>query len=82
MTRGKGDLIVQVMKGFDRWRDEVSDVTTFVPALDRQLRDLHSPHHCTRLILPSTTGHVPERVVCAECSRPMEKFIMYRCCTD
>ncbi|TMW93350.1 hypothetical protein EJD97_011845 [Solanum chilense] len=82
MTRGKGDLIVQVMKGFDRWRNEVSDITTFVPALDRQLRDLHSPHHCTRLILPSTTGHVPERVICAECSRPMEKFIMYRCCTD
>ncbi|TMW88303.1 hypothetical protein EJD97_018736 [Solanum chilense] len=82
MTRGKGDLIVQVMKGFDRWRNEVSDITTFVPALDRQLRDLHSPHHCTRLILPSTSGHIPERVVCAECSRPMEKFIMYRCCTD
>ncbi|KAH0669164.1 hypothetical protein KY285_023323 [Solanum tuberosum] len=82
MTRGKGDLIVQVMKGFDRWREEVSDITTFVPALDRQLRDLHSPHHCTRLILPSTTGHIPERVVCAECSRPMEKFIMYRCCIE
>ncbi|XP_027772611.1 protein SIEVE ELEMENT OCCLUSION B-like isoform X2 [Solanum pennellii] len=82
MTRGKGDLIVQVMKGFDRWRNEVSDITTFVPALDRQLRDLHSPHHCTRLILPSTSGHIPERVICAECSRPMEKFIMYRCCTD
>uniref|UniRef100_A0A0V0H931 Putative ovule protein n=1 Tax=Solanum chacoense TaxID=4108 RepID=A0A0V0H931_SOLCH len=30
MTRGKGDLIVQVMKGFDRWREEVSDITTFV----------------------------------------------------
>lgn len=82
MTRGKGDLVVQVMKGFDRWRNEVSDITTFVPTLDRQLRDLHSPHHCTRLILPGTTGHIPERVVCAECSRPMEKFIMYRCCID
>lgn len=82
MTKGKGDLIVQVMNEFDRWRHEVSDITTFVPTLDRKLRDLHSPHHCTRLILPGTTGHIPERVVCAECSRPMEKFIMYRCCIE
>ncbi|XP_055810410.1 protein SIEVE ELEMENT OCCLUSION B-like [Solanum dulcamara] len=82
MTRGKGDLIVQVMNGYERWKHEVSDITTFVPTLDRQLRDLHSPHHCTRLILPGTTGHIPERVVCAECGRPMEKFIMYRCCIE
>ncbi|XP_059316348.1 protein SIEVE ELEMENT OCCLUSION B-like [Lycium ferocissimum] len=82
MTKGKGDLIVQVMRGFDRWKDEVSDITAFVPILDRELRGLHSPHHCTRLILPGTTGHIPERVVCAECSRPMEKFIMYRCCIE
>ncbi|CAN4123287.1 unnamed protein product [Withania somnifera] len=82
MTRGKGDLIVQVMRGFERWKNEVNDITTFVPTLDRQLRDLHSPHHCTRLILPGTTGHIPERVVCAECGRPMEKFIMYSCCIE
>ncbi|XP_060214065.1 protein SIEVE ELEMENT OCCLUSION B-like [Lycium barbarum] len=82
MTKGKGDLIVQVMREFDRWKDEVSDITAFVPILDRELRGLHSPHHCTRLILPGTTGHIPERVICAECSRPMEKFIMYRCCIE
>ncbi|XP_009767734.1 protein SIEVE ELEMENT OCCLUSION B-like [Nicotiana sylvestris] len=82
MTRGKGDLMVQVMRGFERWKHEVTDITEFVPSVDRQLRALHTPHHCTRLILPGTTGHIPERVVCAECSRPMEKFIMYSCCID
>ncbi|KAK4373165.1 hypothetical protein RND71_008549 [Anisodus tanguticus] len=82
MTRGKGDLMVQVLRNFEHWKHEVTDGTVFVPALDRQLRALHSPHHCTRLVLPGISGHIPERVVCTECGRPMEKFIMYTCCNE
>ncbi|XP_059308432.1 protein SIEVE ELEMENT OCCLUSION B-like [Lycium ferocissimum] len=82
MTRGKGDLVVQVLRDFEHWKHEVTDGTVFVPALDRQLRALHSPHHCTRLVLPGISGHIPERVVCAECGRHMEKFIMYTCCNE
>ncbi|KAK6160344.1 hypothetical protein DH2020_003725 [Rehmannia glutinosa] len=27
-------------------------------------------------------GYIPERVVCSECGKTMEKYVMYRCCTD
>ncbi|KAF8390540.1 hypothetical protein HHK36_025067 [Tetracentron sinense] len=81
MAKAKGDTILQCLTEFDSWKENaVPD--RFVPALNEHLHKLHTPHHCNRLILPGITGHIPERVVCADCGRPMEKFIMYRCCID
>ncbi|KAI9087650.1 hypothetical protein K1719_030520 [Acacia pycnantha] len=34
------------------------------------------------LILPGSTGGIPEKVVCAECERAMERYFMYRCCVE
>lgn len=81
IVRAKGDTILPALNGYDEWKDNVAD-HGFVQALKQHLADHRTPHHCNRLILPGTTGSIPERVVCAECSRPMEKFLMYRCCTD
>lgn len=81
MAKAKGDTILTTMTQFDRWRDQV-EPKGFIPALNDYLHELHTPHHCNRLILPGTTGSIQERVVCAECGQAMEKFIMYRCCTD
>ncbi|KAF8390539.1 hypothetical protein HHK36_025066 [Tetracentron sinense] len=81
MAKAKGDTILKCFEEFDLWKEN-SVPDRFVPALNEHLHKLHTPHHCNRLILPGTTGHIMERVVCAECGRPMEKFIMYRCCTD
>nr|POE88569.1 protein sieve element occlusion a [Quercus suber] len=81
MAKAKGDTILQALTEYDQWKETVVDLG-FVPALIEYLKKLHSPLHCNRLILPGLTGSIPEKVVCAECSRPMEKFIMYRCCTD
>lgn len=81
MAKAKGDTILKALTEYDQWKETVVDLG-FVPALIEYLKKLHSPLHCNRLILPGLTGSIPEKVVCAECSRPMEKFIMYRCCTD
>ena len=81
MARAKGDLALRSLLEFNEWREE-AELNGFVPALKDYLQKLHTPHHCNRLILPGIDGGIPERVVCAECGRPMEKYYMYRCCTD
>ncbi|CAN0871829.1 Protein SIEVE ELEMENT OCCLUSION B [Linum grandiflorum] len=81
MAKGKGETILKSFMEFEEWRG-IAEEKGFVPALNDYLLGLHSPLHCNRLILPGSTGSIPDRVVCAECGRAMEKFIMYRCCTD
>lgn len=82
MAKGRGELVLQCLNDYDHWKDRIVYPDGFVIALNEQLQGMKTPHHCSRLILPGGTGNIPEKVVCAECSRPMEKFIMYRCCDD
>ncbi|XP_050205524.1 protein SIEVE ELEMENT OCCLUSION B-like [Mercurialis annua] len=81
LAKAKGGDILNSFEDFQSWR-QIAEEIGFVPALQEYLHGHHNPHHCNRLILPGTTGSIPDKVVCAECNRPMEKFIMYRCCTD
>eukprot|EP00258_Populus_trichocarpa_P017390 XP_006378256.2 protein SIEVE ELEMENT OCCLUSION B [Populus trichocarpa] len=81
MAKAKGETILKSFVDFEIWKEGAQE-KGFLPALIDYLHELHTPFHCNRLILPGATGSIPERVVCAECGRPMEKFIMYRCCTD
>lgn len=81
MAKGKGEMFLMSLSQFDKWRNQIEE-KGFLPALNNYIQELHTPHHCNRLILPGTTGSVPDMVACAECGRAMEKFIMYRCCTD
>ncbi|XP_021746785.1 protein SIEVE ELEMENT OCCLUSION B-like [Chenopodium quinoa] len=81
MTKAKGETIMMCLDKFEEWKEDVP-VKGFVQAITDYLQRNQTPHHCNRLILPGTTGSVPDKVVCAECGRAMEKFIMYRCCTD
>lgn len=81
MVKAKGGTILKCFTEFDSWRSQANQIG-FIPAIKDHLHELYSPHHCNRLILPGTSGTIPERIVCAECSQPMEKFIMYRCCND
>lgn len=81
MARAKGDMILQCLQMFHEW-DENARMKGFVPALRDHLQQLHTPHHCNRLILPGVEGGIPERVMCAECGKAMEKYFMYRCCTE
>lgn len=81
MARAKGDMISESLEKFQEW-EENARMKGFVPALREHLLQLQTPHHCNRLILPGVEGGIPERVVCAECGKPMEKYFMYRCCTE
>ncbi|KAF3431155.1 hypothetical protein FNV43_RR25885 [Rhamnella rubrinervis] len=82
MTKGNGIVMHTAVSEHANWKPRENDIG-FVPALDEYLTVLHSriPHPCTSLILPAT-GAMPETVSCAECGRIMERFTMFRCCSD
>ncbi|KAL2932615.1 Protein SIEVE ELEMENT OCCLUSION B [Bienertia sinuspersici] len=81
MARAKGDTILESLGMFQEWKENAG-IKGFVPALRDHLQQLHTPHHCNRIILSQVKGQIPEKVECAECGRQMEKHFMYRCCTD
>lgn len=82
MSKANGEHMLKSLKEFNDWKIRASDVG-FTPALNEYLEGVYkqAPHHCTNLILPAT-GIMPETVACAECGRLMERFSMFRCCTD
>ncbi|KAK6160296.1 hypothetical protein DH2020_003677 [Rehmannia glutinosa] len=82
MTKGKGDVVLHVLENYNTWAYNVDHPDKFVAVLDEEIRRSHPEHHCNRLILPGQAGYIPERVVCSECGKTMEKYVMYRCCTD
>lgn len=81
MARAKGKTALRSMLEYENWSQEASQ-NGFVPGLDSYLHKIHTPDHCNRLILPGIDGELPGKVACAECGRIMERFFMYRCCTD
>ncbi|PKI66640.1 hypothetical protein CRG98_012982 [Punica granatum] len=81
IARAKGDSALESVRGHEKWKEN-AERDGLVPALKEHLQSIHTPLHCSRLILPGIAAGIPERVVCAECGRPMEKFIMYRCCIE
>ncbi|XP_042391063.1 protein SIEVE ELEMENT OCCLUSION B-like [Zingiber officinale] len=81
MVKANGRKMVDCLGQFDKWKANVES-EGFVPALTNALVPFQTTEHCSRLILPGDIGRIKERVVCAECKRPMEKFVLYRCCND
>ncbi|XP_050377785.1 protein SIEVE ELEMENT OCCLUSION B-like [Argentina anserina] len=80
-VRGNGHLTSTTLDDFETWRLAAAELG-FLPELKKQLKLRHQPHHCTRLIIPGFGPDIPDKVVCTECGREMEKFFMFRCCTD
>ncbi|KAK6795055.1 hypothetical protein RDI58_008508 [Solanum bulbocastanum] len=81
MARAKSQIITKTLEDYTIWEEDARS-KGFVPALIDYFLQLHTPQHCNRLILPGLDGDIPEMIVCAECGRAMERFFMYRCCTD
>ncbi|ERN10511.1 hypothetical protein AMTR_s00166p00027900 [Amborella trichopoda] len=82
MVKTPGKKLMECLSHFDTWRANVTGVDAFVPALRDALLQHHKAEHCTHLVLPDTTGPVQEKVVCTECGKQMEKYVLYRCCMD
>ena len=81
MARANGQLALLTLREFDQWQAEAVQ-EGLIPAFEQELVKRHTPQHCTRLILPGIGEDIPRKVVCTECGREMEKFFMFRCCTD
>ncbi|KAJ0113608.1 hypothetical protein Patl1_02885 [Pistacia atlantica] len=81
MIRAKGSTFLTCLQEHNAWKNEVPR-KGFLPAMNDYLKQLYSPHHCSRLVLPGTAGMIPEKVVCSECGRIMERYIMYQCCDE
>ncbi|KAL7597800.1 hypothetical protein Lser_V15G21384 [Lactuca serriola] len=81
MARANAEMTMTTLSEFQKWEGSVH-VNGFVAALKGHMESLQTPHHCNRLILPGISGGIPEVVVCSECGKKMERFFMFRCCTD
>ncbi|KAL7149182.1 hypothetical protein ABFS83_05G022600 [Erythranthe nasuta] len=82
ITKGNAEKLMPVLDNYAQWAYKVDRPDRFVRALDEELQGFHPEHHCTRLILPASDGQISERVVCSECGKTMDKFVLYSCCTD
>ncbi|XP_061992457.1 protein SIEVE ELEMENT OCCLUSION B-like [Rosa rugosa] len=82
MSKANGEHMLRSLREFNAWKTRHSELG-FTPALNEYLAGVskQAPHHCSSLMLP-VTGVMPETVACAECGRIMERFNMFRCCTD
>ncbi|XP_073147696.1 protein SIEVE ELEMENT OCCLUSION B-like [Henckelia pumila] len=83
MTKGKADVLLPVLDNYPQWAHKVDhDVDKFVYILDEETRRVRTEHHCNSLILPEHAGYESEFIVCSECGKSMDQYVMYRCCTD
>lgn len=78
IIRAKGSTILNCLMQYDVWKEQ-AQLKGLVPAIRDHITKLQTPHSCNRIVLPGTAGMTPERVVCSECGRMMDKFIMYQC---
>lgn len=81
MARAKSQIITKTLDDYTVWEEDARE-KGFVPALNDYFLQLHTPQHCNRLVVPGLDDYIPKMVVCAECGKPMERYFMYRCCTD
>eukprot|EP00257_Ricinus_communis_P020329 XP_015579534.1 protein SIEVE ELEMENT OCCLUSION B [Ricinus communis] len=81
LVKAKGSISLTCLSDYTIWKDQIQQ-KGFLPSLKDYLKSLHTEHHCNRLILPSSAGMIPEKIVCTECSRNMERYILYKCCDE
>ncbi|XP_050224081.1 protein SIEVE ELEMENT OCCLUSION B-like [Mercurialis annua] len=81
IVKAKGSIFLTSLTDYTAWKDEIQQ-KGFLPSLRDYLKGLHTEHHCNRLILPGAAGKIPERIVCSECGRTMERFLLYKCCDE
>ncbi|XP_057812419.1 protein SIEVE ELEMENT OCCLUSION B-like [Salvia miltiorrhiza] len=81
IAKAKGDVMVKALGEFESWSGAVRE-KGFATALHEHLAGrVVEKHHCNRLTLPGIED-IGGTMICAECQRPMEKYIMYRCCVE
>lgn len=79
IIKAKGDSFLTCLREYNQWKVNVHQ-KDFLQALKDHLLQIQPLHHCNQLELLVAAGMIPEILVCSECGRRMEKFIVYRCC--
>lgn len=81
MVKAKGATFIKCMEENEQWKDKAKEKGVLA-AMDDYIKEIRTPHYCERFVVPESYGTAPEKVVCVECGRLMNKFFMYRCCTN
>ncbi|EEF35453.1 protein SIEVE ELEMENT OCCLUSION B [Ricinus communis] len=81
VVKAKGNIFLTCLSDYTVWKDQIQQ-KGFLPSVKDYLKGLHTEHHCNRLILPSSAGMIPEKIVCTDCGLNMERYILYKCCDE
>ncbi|MQL74562.1 hypothetical protein Taro_006919 [Colocasia esculenta] len=81
IAKAHGRKIVDCLSKFETWKANIQ-ADGFVPALASALLPYKTEEHCTRLVLPEDPRRIREHVICADCKRPMEKYVLFKCCNN
>nr|DAD45517.1 TPA_asm: hypothetical protein HUJ06_003747 [Nelumbo nucifera] len=84
-VRFSGRQLSLLIKDFEKWGSRaIGGHEDFLTALNEYVRGSHTCRaHCIRLIVPmGAANNIPETVKCSECDRSMEKYLLYKCCTE
>ncbi|KAJ8768185.1 hypothetical protein K2173_021125 [Erythroxylum novogranatense] len=82
MVRANGGSFLTCLTDyFNIWKIQVPE-KGFMGALIDHLRGIPVPPHCCKFEVRGTSRGMPDKLKCAECSRPMERMTVYTCCDD
>ncbi|PON74659.1 Sieve element occlusion [Trema orientale] len=74
-----GELLLTALLEHEKWK-QTAENYGFVTALEMYYHRLcNELPHCINMILPDTQI---KQISCAACNKPMEKMVMYSCCSD
>lgn len=74
-----GEALLKALTEHEKWKQSAENYG-FVTALARYYHELcNDLPHCINVILPNTQL---KGISCAVCNNPMDKMVMYSCCTD
>ncbi|KAH7510623.1 hypothetical protein FEM48_ZijujUnG0106800 [Ziziphus jujuba var. spinosa] len=76
MARATGKLAVSTLNEFNSWQSKALELG-LVPAIVDELKRRRTREHCNHLVMPGNLD-VSGTVICADCSREMEKYFFYR----
>lgn len=79
LQKFQGSKLIEFFDLFPVWAENVG-VLGLVGAISNAFQPSLSVKYCHQLdIVPYEEGLIKETVICKECKRPREKFVMYEC---
>ncbi|CAL0299867.1 unnamed protein product [Lupinus luteus] len=80
LLTGHGTTMLKTVSEFDNWKKFVIKSGFEISFKEHYEKVVQSNRICSHIIIPKTTGKIPDFIECPECHRKMEVFISYKCC--